>query len=190
MSTATTESFPVYSAETAPEGSRSTLKQLKESVGMIPNLAGAMSQSPLLIKAFVNLRETVQTSSLTPKERETVFLTNAVVNGCRYCTAIHSTFGIASGLSQENVDLIRDGNLPKDSRLAALVTFVRNVWQQRGDVGEKALRDFLEAGFEKEQALDLIAMCAVSVIANFSGRLIHPNADDAIKPQYRANGRS
>jgi hypothetical protein len=47
--------FPVHTMESAPEGSKPALKQLQSAFGMIPNLIGAMSTSPILITTFVGL---------------------------------------------------------------------------------------------------------------------------------------
>ena len=49
--------YEVQTLETAPEKSREAMQRLKNSAGMIPNLAAMMSTSPTLIEAFVTLRE-------------------------------------------------------------------------------------------------------------------------------------
>jgi len=48
--------YQVQTLETAPERSRGAMLRLKNSAGMIPNLAAMMSTSPILIDAFVTLR--------------------------------------------------------------------------------------------------------------------------------------
>ena len=49
--------FQVHSVETAPEGSKPLLKSLKENLGMVPNLAAAMSESPQLLAGFLAVRD-------------------------------------------------------------------------------------------------------------------------------------
>lgn len=42
------ECFPVYTLNSAPEASKSALRDVQARFGMIPNLAGAMATSPVL----------------------------------------------------------------------------------------------------------------------------------------------
>jgi AhpD family alkylhydroperoxidase len=92
--------FEIFTKEAAPEGSRGgALKRLEQSVGAIPNLAATMAGSPALIQCFVNLREiNAKESGLSGQEKELLFLTNAVANGCSYCQAVHSMFAAKAGL--------------------------------------------------------------------------------------------
>ena len=66
--------YEAQTLETAPERSRDAMQRLKNSAGMVPNLAARMSTSPTLIEAFVTLREIVQAGTLDAKERETLGL--------------------------------------------------------------------------------------------------------------------
>ena len=47
--------FPIHTIETAPEQSNAVLRQLQQTFGFIPNIAGAMAGSPVLIDAFIGL---------------------------------------------------------------------------------------------------------------------------------------
>jgi uncharacterized peroxidase-related enzyme len=181
-----TNQFVIHTLETAPRASQPALEALKAAVGLIPNLAAAMSESPQLIESFATLRRLYQTgSSFSPAEREMISLVNAVENQCRYCTAIHATFALHAGVPPDLVDQVRAGELPPDPRLKALVTYARLMLRERGRIGEADLQAFLKAGFTKAQSLEVIVALALSVMANFSGRLTQVPPDEAIKPQYR-----
>ena len=47
--------FLVHTIETAPERSKPALRQLQSAFGMIPNIAGVMATSPVLINSLVGL---------------------------------------------------------------------------------------------------------------------------------------
>ena len=178
--------YAIHTLETAPAASKPALEKLRASVGLIPNLAAAMSESPQLIEGFVTLRGLFQDgSSFSPAEREIIALANAVENGCRYCTAIHSTFALHSGVAQETVETIRSGKSPTEPHLKALVDYARTMLRKRGQIAEKELQAFLSAGFTTAQSLEIIAALALSVMANYSGHLTEVPPDEAIKPQYR-----
>jgi AhpD family alkylhydroperoxidase len=183
MTTAT--SYPLHTLDSAPAGSRETLERLKASVGMIPNLARAMSESPTLIKCFAVLREITQAGELEAPIRELIFLSNAAFNQCRYCTAIHSTFALGGGIPAETVEKVRAGSLPDDPRQRAAVEFSRLVLQSKGSVSDDQLRAFFAAGFGRSHALEIIALAAQSIMANFAGHMTGAPPDDPIKAQYR-----
>jgi uncharacterized peroxidase-related enzyme len=176
--------FPPYTEESAPAASQPALQRLREEVGAIPNLAGAMAESPVLIEAFVTLRGLFHAkSSFSPLECELMFLVNAVENGCEYCTAIHATFAIKSGASQETVDAVRGRRPLADARQQALVEFARRVVRERGRVAPEDLQRFVGTGFEKHQALEVLAALAISTMANYGRHLTHAPLDEFLLPQ-------
>lgn len=176
--------FPLHTLETAPAASQPALTRLRDSVGAIPNLAASMAESPVLIEAFVTLRGLFHAmSSFSPVERELLFLTNAIENRCEYCTAIHATFAVKAGAPQETVDTVREKRPLADARQNALVEFARRVVRERGHVGADDLQRFLAAGFERHQALELLAALAISTMANYGRHLTRAPLDAFLLPQ-------
>jgi hypothetical protein len=57
--------FPVHTIDSAPEPSRQALRSLQAAFGMIPNIAGAMATSPVLINSLVGLFGNVHGGSFT-----------------------------------------------------------------------------------------------------------------------------
>ena len=47
--------FPVYTLDSAPEGSKPGLQALAQAFGMVPNIAGAIAGSPKLINGLVSV---------------------------------------------------------------------------------------------------------------------------------------
>jgi uncharacterized peroxidase-related enzyme len=176
----------VFSIDSAPAASRPALQRLQAAVGMVPNLAAAMAESPALIDAFVTLRELLRAmGTFTPAEGEAISLANAAVNGCDYCAAIHATFGLAAGLDAATVERLREGEAPADRKIAALAACARSLALGRGHVGEAERAAFLAVGYTEAQRLELVARLALSVMANYASHLAHPEPDEAIRPQFR-----
>jgi hypothetical protein len=59
------QTFPVHTIESAPEQSKPYLEKLQGTFGMIPNILGAMSASPVLIGSLVGLFQKVHGGSMT-----------------------------------------------------------------------------------------------------------------------------
>jgi uncharacterized peroxidase-related enzyme len=175
--------YNVYTIESAPEAAKPALQKLKDKVGLIPNLAGAMSESPTLIEAFVALREIYQNGSFSPIEREVISLSNAVANRCGWCVAAHSTFAHKANTPPEVVEALRTGQPPVEPRLKALSEFARKMTITRGQLNEAELKGFLAAGYSKAQALEVIVGVAVSVLANYANHLADAPLDEFLQPQ-------
>lgn len=175
--------FEIHTLESAPEAARPALEGLKESVGLIPNLAGAMAESPTLIDAFVTLRRIYQGGSFSAVERETMSLTNAVANECRWCVAAHTTFASKAGAPPDVMEAVRAGRSPSDPRLKALSDFARKMTITRGQVSEADVDAFLSAGYSRAQALEVVVGVALSVLANYTNHLADAPLDAFLQPQ-------
>ncbi|MGA2365487.1 MAG: carboxymuconolactone decarboxylase family protein [Steroidobacteraceae bacterium] len=161
--------FPVHTIDSAPEPSRQALQSLQAAFGMIPNIAGAMATSPVLINSLVGLFGNVHGGSFTEAQIQTVLLTDAVVNACTWAVAFHTALALKAGLNPMDVQAIREGRLPEDGKLAALSALARKMIETRGRVADADIGRFIAAGFGKDHALEVIAIVAASTITNYTG---------------------
>jgi len=175
--------YRVHTVDTAPEGSQETLRHVRETIGVIPNLAAAMAESPSLVKGFFALRELYHQGTLSPLEIQVLSLTNAFENGCRYCMALHSTFALREGLSAESLAALRDGRPPMEPKLAALSDLSRSLVASRGQADPAVLDAFFAAGYTPAQALEVVLGVAVSVLPNFTHHLTGVPVDAVFKSQ-------
>ena len=83
---------------------------------MIPNIAGAMATSPVLINSLVALFGKVHGGSFTEAQVQTLLLTDAVTNGCTWAVAFHTALALKEGVDPADVQAIREGRVPKDAR--------------------------------------------------------------------------
>ncbi|MFM0521577.1 MULTISPECIES: carboxymuconolactone decarboxylase family protein [Caballeronia] len=166
--------YPVHTIESAPAQSRPVLQQLQQAFGLIPNVAGTMAASPVLIDAFIGVFQRVHASSLTEPQIQTVLLTNAVANASEWPVAFHTALALKEGVHREDVEAIRQGVLPGDAELAALSALARALIGKRGRLDESDQRRFLEAGFDTAQILEVIAVVAASTITNYTSSVTRP----------------
>jgi alkylhydroperoxidase family enzyme len=160
--------FPVHTIDSAPEGSRKALQSLQAAFGMIPNIAGAMATSPVLINSLVSLFGNVHGGSFTEPQIQTVLLTDAVANASTWAVAFHTALALKAGLKPSDVQAIRAGRLPDEPKLAALSALARNLIEKRGRVTDVDVDHFIAAGFSKDHALEIIAIVAASTITNYT----------------------
>ncbi|POM16263.1 hypothetical protein CSX04_04557 [Burkholderia cepacia] len=159
--------YPLHTLASAPAESKPVLQQLQHTFGTIPNIAAAMAASPVLINGFIGLFERVHASSLTEPQIQTLLLTNAVTNASEWPVAFHTALALKQGVTHADVDAIRHGNLPGDAQLAALSATARQLIDTRGRLADADRQSFLDAGFNDEQLLEVIAVVAASTITNY-----------------------
>jgi AhpD family alkylhydroperoxidase len=161
--------FPLNTIESAPQRSKPALEQMKGAFGMIPNILGSMSTSPVLINSLVGLFRNVHGGSFTEAQIQTLLLTNAVTNECSWAVAFHTALALKEGLISSDVRAIRERRLPKDEQLASLSALARTLIEKRGRLDDEDIERFIAGGFGRDLLLEVIAVVAASTITNYTG---------------------
>ena len=73
--------FITHTVESAPEGSKTILKDAQKNLGFVPNLYANLAESPTALQAYTSLAGIFEKSSLSPAEQQVVALTVSVLNG-------------------------------------------------------------------------------------------------------------
>ena len=173
--------YPVQTIASALEGSKSALDQFKKAFGVVPNIVGAIANSPKLINSLVGLFGQVHSPGLSEAENQIVLLTDAVTNSSTYAVAFHTALALQQGISSEETTAIRERRLPTDKRYAALSALAKGLIEKRGHLSELDLNSFTAAGFTKEQVLEVIAIVAASTITNYTGTIANPPLEDTFR---------
>ena len=160
----------IHTPDTAPDGSRPILEGIKADVGLVPNFAGAVAESPVLVGAFDGIRRAV--AAMDPVDREVTGIAVGVAVDNRYGVAFHSTVAANLGVGEDELALMRAGSAPTDPRLAAVYEFARDLVTNRGKAGVERLT---EQGLGTAQILDIVAECVlaslVGLVDNLAGRI-------------------
>lgn len=180
--------YRTHTLDSAPEASRNALQTLQKNFGLIPNLAATMAASPTLVNGFVGALVNFAGGTFNGAERQVLLLTNAVTNECAWAVAFHSTAALREGVHSAIVQSIRDGHVIADERFNALSALTRKAIENRGHLRETELADFINAGFSRDQVLEVFAGIAVSTMANYAGNVTHPILEAPFKAQeWRAH---
>jgi len=175
------QTFPIYSLESAPEQSKPSLEKLQGAFGMIPNVAGAMATSPVLIGSLVGLFQKVHGGSFSEQQVQVLLLTNAVTNASAWAVAFHTALALKEGVEPADVQAIRERRAPRNPKNAALSTLARTLIEKRGRLDDLDVSRFLQGGFDKAQLLEVIAAVAASTITNYTGNITKPPVEEAFE---------
>lgn len=178
----TEREFPIHSANSAPEATRETLQWYHDTYGMVPGVVNVMATSPALLLSYwqtqLNLMEH---SGFTPAEINIVQTTVAHENECQYCVSAHTAFGGQAPFNNtdEQFDAIRTGVDFEDERHGVLRDFTVLVLSNKGRMSTAQLNEFLDAGYTREQAFDVVACIAAKVMTNYMNQIALVPVDEA-----------
>lgn len=177
--------YVFHTSETAPEAARPILASAQQKLGFVPNLYAGLANAPAVLEAYIALSGYFDKTSLTPVERQVVLLAVSVANDCDFCVAAHSLIAKKmSGVPEEVVIALRAGQLPSDTKLAALTAFTRVVVQERGWVAEHpAFAQFLAAGYSCEQALEVVLGVTQKILSNYANHLLKTPLNPAFESE-------
>ena len=157
--------FNLQTIETAPEKSKPTLRALEERFGFLPNVMATMANNPVLLNGFAGSFCSFHSGSFDEVEKQVLLLTNAVAIKCPWTVAAHSTFAIEDGIAEGEVQAIRQGRLPKNSKYAALSALTKALIEKKGNLVDADIDRFTSAGYSKAQILEVITGVGVSTMA-------------------------
>jgi len=112
-----------------------------------------------------------------------------VENACEYCVAAHSAGAKRAKVEPAVVAAVREGKRVPDARLRTLVEFTQRVVRERGWVGEGAVRAFLDAGFSRQQVLELLVGVTLKTLSNYANHIVEtPLNAELAGEQWTAQG--
>ena len=173
--------FPLLDDSSAPEGARDALAATRKNFGMIPNLERVMASAPPLLKGYSTLWDLFDTTTLTPIERQVVYLTANFENECNYCVPWHTMLAQKAGMDASEIEALRSGAQMHDEKLEALRTFARMLIANRGKANTADLKAFFDAGYSDVQALEVVLGLAVKLMSNYTNSIAGTPLDKAVE---------
>ena len=111
-----------------------------------------------LTKNSGKIRKTMKSGIISDEFRERLMLAVTAVNGCKYCSYMHTRQALKTGLTQEEIDLLLAGsvaNCPEDENIALIYAQYWAESNARPD--DDAINKLREVyGNEKAEAIDII----------------------------------
>jgi len=171
--------FIVHNQNTAPEKSKEQLQIAERAFSFAPNLIGVLAESSVAAKAYLQLSEIFDTTSLSVTERQVVLLTVSRCAGCHYCVAAHTTVAVLQKVPLEVINAVRNDQPIAIYKLEALRTFTISMVDKRGWISDQDLAGFFEAGFKKQQVLEVIVGISMKTLSNYVNHICDTPVDSA-----------
>ncbi len=137
---------------------------LKGKLTFVPNLYATMAHSENALSTF--LAFSGAKTSFSAKQKEVIDLAISQVNGCTYCQAAHTAIAQMNGFDEAQTIELRKGQASWDSKTDALAKIAKELAETRGRVSDTTRENFFNAGFTKENLVDLVVAAGAIGITN------------------------
>lgn len=173
----TKRAFASHDLASAPPAARELLAENQRKFGFIPSPLARLAASPLALQSAIAGLGAFDHSSLAPLEREVLAMTLGVKNGCHYCVALHRRLLKALDAPPGLSEALEQGQRLSSPRLEAVRRFTLSLLERTGDVSDDVWQQFLDAGFDRAAALELVVGVAAYTLTTFANRLTEAPLD-------------
>jgi len=167
--------------ETAQGEAATILADVKQKMGMVPNIVATMANSPAVAKAYLAFSGALGEGLLPGSLRERIALTVGQANSCDYCVSAHAALGKMAGLTAEEITQARLGTAPSEKEAAAL-EFARQLVDQRGLATDTDIDTVRAAGYNDGEIAELVANVALNLFTNYFNHVTDPQIDFPVAP--------
>ncbi|MFI6416185.1 carboxymuconolactone decarboxylase family protein [Streptomyces sp. NPDC050842] len=154
--------------ETATGETAALFTATHQALGVVPNLARVMANSPTVLKGYVGVVTTLNgEGTLSAQVRESVALLVAQENRSDYCLSVHAFRGTkVAGLSTAEAIRARRGEAD-DPWAAAVLDLAAVLVRDRGAVTDEQLAAARGAGLSDGQIVEVVAHVALNVFTDY-----------------------
>jgi AhpD family alkylhydroperoxidase len=174
--TVTNQRIPSIDPSAATGTNKKYFDMFNSALGLIPNMARAMAQSPAVLEGYVSLSGALSKGSLGRKLGEELALTLAGTNRCDYCASAHTALGKLAGLSEAQTVSALQGNAEQTKDAAAL-RFANAIVEKRGRIDDADFKAVTDAGFTAGEAGEIVAHVALNVFTNYFNNVAKTEID-------------
>lgn len=174
----------IHTIETSPEIIKNRVIAVQQNTGFIPNLIGVLANAPAALEMYQEVGKINARTSLTPSEIEVIQITAAKINECAFCVAGHTKIATLKKLfSNEVLTAIRAVKdfAKEDPKLNALARYTVAVMLQKGAVSNEELQYFLNAGYDEQQAIEVILGISLATLCNYTNNLAKTDINEELK---------
>lgn len=163
----TTPAFAPVDPATATGKAAALLAEVQKTLGLTPNMAKVMANSPALLKGYLALNGALSGGVLPAGVRERLAIATAEYNGCAYCLSAHTYIGAnIARLDADELEQARDGHA-SDPHTAALLALSDAIARGHGTVDDAVLRKAREAGATDAEIGEVVGHLALNVLTNY-----------------------
>lgn len=145
---------------------RAVLDQVHGAFGATPNMFRAVANSPAALQSMWGAFGALGGGVIGAALGEHIAVAVANRNACDYCLAAHTALGRKAGVSGEALAAAQAGE-SADPRIAAVLRFVLQLVNERGQVDAADVQALRDQGVNDEQIVEIVAHVALNLFTNY-----------------------
>ena len=162
----------IQTVDSAPAEAKDSLATAQKNNGFLPNLIGVLANAPTALETYQVVGAINARTGLSGAEREVVQITAATLNGCGFCVAGHTAIARKKlAMPEEAIQALRNTQALSDPKLNTLALFTVAVMENKGQVSDSELNDFLAAGYTQANALEVVLGVSLATLCNYANNL-------------------
>lgn len=159
--------LPLIQPETADGETADLLAATQQVLGITPNLAKALANSPTALRAFLGMSGALAGGSLPWAVRERIALLAAQETSCDYGLSAHAYIGIRlAGLSQAEVTAARKAE-SSEPHAAAVLALAAALLRGQGRITGAELAAARGGGLSDGQLAEVVAHVALGIFTSY-----------------------
>lgn len=175
------EKFIVPSRGEVSANNQIIFDRFQKALGFVPNLYATMAYSDTGLENYVSFQNAK--TSLSKREKEIVNILASQQNGCRYCQSAHTVIGKMNGFADDEILEIRNGSASFDDKLNALARLTYEILTLKGNVTQKTLDRFFDAGYTHGNVVDVVLTVAEITVTNYLHNITQIPIDFPLAPE-------
>lgn len=172
--------FTFHTSENTTGHTKALLDNVHKAYGFSPNMYAYMAEAPTTIEAYLALDTLITKTSFTPAQQQIALLAASVENECKFCIVAHRAIGKMKGANVNTLTEISSKTKVNDAKDKALADFTRVIVKMRGKPNEVVVQQFLDAGFTKQQILEVILIVATKTLSNYINHFTNPEPNEEL----------
>lgn len=131
--------------------------------------------APASLKSYLALGALLEKTSLSSEEQQVVLLSVSRESRCAVCMGAHALLADMMDLPEALTQPLREGSRLSDPRLESLRQFTAALAKTHGRIDEAAVAALEQAGFDRQQVLEVILGIGMKTLARYSDQI--PGSD-------------
>lgn len=127
-----------------------------------------LSESLITSKDYLSMHELFRESSFSSDEQEVILYILNHENHCDTCSSAHTNYHEEYSANNPFIPCLVEGKSIQDKRMAMLLSFLRKMIKNEGQVAAENLILFLKEGFTQKNVMELITAHAMQSIKNYT----------------------
>lgn len=159
-----------FENEQLPEESQRILDEIRNAMGVVPNLFRTYAQYPPLLRAnWEKVKVALMEGEFSRRFKETVAVLVSHDNACRYCVCAHLAILRQLGVDEDTINAILEDRLADadfDDREQALIRLMRKANLHPQEVTDADFEEVRKAGASERDILEAYSVMEIFLAFN------------------------